>query len=50
MNVDRRDFLKIAAGSGWLLASDITQSHGAMSKELPPEAVGILYDATLCIG
>jgi Fe-S-cluster-containing dehydrogenase component len=50
MNVDRRDFLKIAAGSGLLLASDITQSHGAMSKELPPEAVGILYDATLCIG
>lgn len=50
MDMNRRDFLKIAAGSGLLLASNANPGYGSMSKELPPEAVGILYDATLCIG
>jgi len=51
MSMNRRDFLKTAAaGSGALLASTVTPARAAMPKELPPEAVGILYDATLCIG
>jgi len=50
MSMKRRDFLKIAAGSGLLLASNVTPAFGSMPRELPPEAVGILYDATLCIG
>lgn len=49
MAINRRDFLKLSAGSGLLLASDITPGFAA-SKPLPPGAVGILYDATLCIG
>lgn len=49
MAMNRRDFLKVSAGSGLLLASDITPVNAA-PKPLPPEAVGILYDATLCIG
>jgi Fe-S-cluster-containing dehydrogenase component len=49
--MNRRDFLKTAAvGSGVLLASAVTPAIASMPKELPPEAVGILYDATLCIG
>jgi Fe-S-cluster-containing dehydrogenase component len=49
--MNRRDFLKTAAaGSGILLASTVTPARASMPKELPPEAVGILYDATLCIG
>lgn len=49
MGINRRDFLKLSAGSGLLLASDVTLSFAA-SKPLPQNAVGILYDATLCIG
>jgi len=52
MKMHRRNFLKgVAAGSGALLA---TQTHPVLGrgekKELPPKALGILYDATLCIG
>jgi len=51
MSMNRRDFLKTAAaGGGMLLASQALPVNASMSKELPPEAVGILYDATLCIG
>jgi len=49
MGINRRDFLKLSAGSGLLLASDVTPSFAAPAH-LPHEAVGILYDATLCIG
>jgi len=50
MAMNRRDFLKVAAGSGLLLASDIGSARASMPETLPPQAVGILYDATLCIG
>ena len=51
MSMNRRDFLKTAAaGGGILLASQVLPAGASMPKELPPEAVGILYDATLCIG
>ncbi|MBI5639534.1 MAG: hydrogenase 2 operon protein HybA [Nitrospirae bacterium] len=49
--MNRRDFLKTAAaGGGMLLASQAVPVGAAMPKELPPEAIGMLYDATLCIG
>ncbi len=54
MTVNRRDFLKGAvAGAG---AAGVTAAAGPASAlqrptpELPPEAVGLLYDSTLCIG
>lgn len=51
MSMNRRDFLKTAAaGSGLLLASKVNPALASMPTELPPQAVGILYDATLCIG
>jgi len=51
MSMNRREFLKTAAaGGGMLLASQAMPVSAVMPKELPPEAVGILYDATLCIG
>lgn len=51
MGMNRRDFLKTAAaGSGIMLANAASPAFAKMPKELPPEAVGILYDATLCIG
>ena len=51
MSMNRRDFLKTAAaGSGALLAAAVSPATASMPKELPPEAVGILYDATVCIG
>ncbi len=49
MAINRRDFLKVSAGSGLLLASNVSLADAA-PKPLPPDAVGILYDATLCIG
>jgi Fe-S-cluster-containing dehydrogenase component len=49
MNIDRRDFLKVAlAGATTALTTGTAQARPP--KELPPDAVGILYDATLCIG
>jgi Fe-S-cluster-containing dehydrogenase component len=51
MSMNRRDFLKTAAaGSGALFASQAMPAGAVMPKELPPQAVGMLYDATLCIG
>jgi len=48
--MERRDFLKLAAASGLLVAADALPTQAAGAKELPPDAVGLLYDATLCIG
>jgi Fe-S-cluster-containing dehydrogenase component len=51
MKISRRIFLRGLAGSGGvLLASRVPCAQATMSKLLPPEAVGILYDATLCVG
>lgn len=50
MPVSRRGFLKGIAGTSAVLATGIHSAEASMSKELPPEAVGLLYDATLCIG
>ncbi|MSM40955.1 MAG: hydrogenase 2 operon protein HybA [Geobacter sp.] len=50
MTISRRDFLKGVAGSGVVMAAAVPDVDARMTKELPPKAVGILYDATLCIG
>lgn len=51
MDMKRRDFLKGVAYGGLLLAADVPSALAARApKALPPEAVGFLYDATLCIG
>ena len=48
--MERRDFLKLTAASGLLIAADALPVQASGAKELPPDAVGLLYDATLCIG
>ena len=51
MSIKRRDFLKATAGTGALLATGAQPALASASEgELPPEAVGILYDSNLCIG
>lgn len=52
MEIKRRDFLKISAAGGLMLAA---QAHPALAltREAKPrlkDAVGILYDATVCTG
>lgn len=49
----RRDFLKISAatvGTGALLASNAKESLARENEPRKPEALGLLYDSTLCIG
>ena len=48
--MERRDFLKLTAASGLLVAVDALPARASEAKALPPDAVGLLYDATLCIG
>ncbi len=52
MGLSRRDFLKVSAGGGLLLAANLTPAPALAREPLPrlPEAMGILYDATVCIG
>jgi Fe-S-cluster-containing dehydrogenase component len=52
MPLSRRDFLKTAASGSLVLASNLSPV-AVMAREATarlPEAVGILYDATVCIG
>ncbi|KIF81040.1 hydrogenase 2 operon protein HybA [Noviherbaspirillum autotrophicum] len=49
MSIDRRDFLKGALGSGALLASSATV-EARENNPMPSEAVGLLFDSTLCVG
>lgn len=51
MKIKRRDFLKAAAGSGLLLAAGTGPAPARGAKvDLPPKAVGMLLDSTLCVG
>ena len=50
MGINRRDFLKLTAASGLLLATDVKPTQASAGRELPPRAGGFLYDSTLCIG
>ena len=50
---DRRNFLKgvVAAGGAAVAASAVPLAAEAReTKQRPPEALGLLYDATLCVG
>ena len=49
MNIGRRDFFKIAS-VGALTCSGAQPALAEPRRELSPKAIGILYDATLCIG
>ena len=53
MTVDRRGFLGGASAAGATLAVAGSEAEAALlreAKSLPPEAVGMLYDSTQCIG
>jgi Fe-S-cluster-containing dehydrogenase component len=52
MGLSRRDFFKAAAGSGLVLASNLSPAPVLAREPIPrlPQAMGILYDATVCIG
>jgi Fe-S-cluster-containing dehydrogenase component len=52
MGISRRDFLKVSATGGLLAASALSPVPvlAREPKTRLPEAVGILYDATVCIG
>ncbi len=50
MGLNRRDALKTAAAAGVALAASPRSAHAREPREAPPDAVGLLYDATLCIG
>lgn len=52
MDIKRRDFLKIVGGGGLLLASNVAPvlAISRPPKSMPPEAVGMFYDSTICIG
>ncbi len=50
---DRRNFLKgVVAASGAAVAATAlpTPAEARETKQRPPEALGLLYDATLCVG
>jgi Fe-S-cluster-containing dehydrogenase component len=52
MAINRRDFLKVAAGGGLVVASSLNPMPvlARPPKARLPEGKGILYDATVCIG
>ncbi|MCF7808763.1 MAG: hydrogenase 2 operon protein HybA [Candidatus Marinimicrobia bacterium] len=49
MQVDRREFFKILS-AGAVTMSSISTVQARTATALPPDAEGVLYDATLCIG
>jgi Fe-S-cluster-containing dehydrogenase component len=52
MGLSRRDFLKVSAGAGLAAAAGLAPHPVQARPPVPrlPEAVGILFDATVCIG
>jgi Fe-S-cluster-containing dehydrogenase component len=50
MSVDRRDFLKAAAVAGTAAAVAPQAAQAREQRVAPPDAIGMLYDATKCIG
>jgi Fe-S-cluster-containing dehydrogenase component len=49
MSISRRDFLKGALAGGAMLAT-AAPAEARENKTMPDEALGLLYDSTLCIG
>lgn len=51
MSIDRRDFFKLAAKTAACAAvGGASSAHARESKKMPEEALGLLFDGTLCIG
>lgn len=53
MSLTRRTFIKTAAGSGAAAAAAVAMPPPAQARpnsSLPPKAVGLLFDSTLCVG
>ncbi len=51
MTLDRRDFFKLAAKAAAVAATtSATAAHARPNKQMPAEAVGLLFDGTLCVG
>lgn len=50
MSIDRRSFLKLAGTTAGLAATTSTVVDARAPKTMPDEALGLLYDGTLCIG
>ena len=50
MKIKRRDFLKKITAGGLLLAADPLPAMASREKPRLPMALGILYDASLCVG
>jgi Fe-S-cluster-containing dehydrogenase component len=48
MSLDRRDFLKGALAGGLMTTVGVAEARP--NKQMPADAVGMLYDSTLCIG
>lgn len=49
MNLQRRDFFKVLS-AGVITATTSRSAQARPTFKQPPDAVGLLYDATLCIG
>jgi Fe-S-cluster-containing dehydrogenase component len=50
MSLDRRAALKVLATAGAATAAAPAVVHARPPKTAPPDAAGMLYDATLCVG
>jgi len=50
MPLNRRSLLKVIAGSGAAAAASALPAQAREAKVAPAEAMGMLYDTTLCIG
>ncbi len=51
MSMDRRNFLKLAGTTaGAAAATKANVAHARPNKTMPEEALGLLFDGTLCVG
>jgi Fe-S-cluster-containing dehydrogenase component len=50
VSLDRREALKVMAGAGAAVAAAPAPVSARPRRTAPPDAVGMLYDATLCVG
>ena len=50
MEIKRRDFLKVATAGGLVLAANAHPALARGPKDRSKDAVGMLYDSTVCVG
>jgi Fe-S-cluster-containing dehydrogenase component len=50
VGIDRRSVLKIVAGAGAATVASALPARASAPAQAPEDALGLLYDATLCIG